>query len=86
MHDAYDQQIDVWSLGCILAELLLMEKRYCSVLAPDCGGETLKSCCGGIVRAASEPEPGNEFRSPRMQRRTKRTEAGRRARRPEIDT
>merc|ERR1712194_337538 len=29
LHEDYSQAIDVWSLGCILVELLLMEARYC---------------------------------------------------------
>ncbi|CAD7941054.1 unnamed protein product [Amoebophrya sp. A25] len=29
LHDFYTEAIDVWSLGCILFELALMEPRYC---------------------------------------------------------
>ncbi|CAD7949439.1 unnamed protein product [Amoebophrya sp. A120] len=29
LHENYTEAIDVWSLGCILFEVMLMEKRYC---------------------------------------------------------
>lgn len=29
LHEEYDEAVDIWSIGCILVELMLMEERYC---------------------------------------------------------